>query len=131
MLTLRALLDQYVLHRQVVVRRRTEYDLSEAEKRAHILEGLKIALDHLDAVIALIRAAKDPETARQGLMSQFKLSEIQATAILEMRLQRLTGLERKKIEEEYLEIIQLIEQLRSILASDKKMLAIIQDEVRR
>jgi DNA gyrase subunit A len=130
-LTLRALLDQYVMHRQVVVRRRTEYDLAEAERRAHILEGLKIALDHLDAVIALIRAAKDVDTARTGLMAQFKLSEIQANAILEMRLQRLTGLERAKIEQEYLEVIQLIEQLRSILASEKKMLAIIQDEVRR
>ena len=130
-LTLRALLDQYVLHRQVVVRRRTEFDLAEAERRAHILEGLKIALDHLDAVIALIRAAKDVETARSGLMAQFKLSEIQANAILEMRLQRLTGLERAKIEQEYLEVIQLIEKLRSILASEKKMLAIIQDEVRR
>jgi DNA gyrase subunit A len=130
-LTLRALLDQYVMHRQVVVRRRTEFDLAEAERRAHILEGLKIALDHLDAVIALIRAAKDVDTARTGLMAQFKLSEIQANAILEMRLQRLTGLERAKIEQEYLEVIQLIEQLRSILASEKKMLAIIQDEVRR
>jgi DNA gyrase subunit A len=100
-LTLRALLDQYVMHRQVVVRRRTEFDLAEAERRAHILEGLKIALDHLDAVIALIRAAKDVDTARTGLMAQFKLSEIQANAILEMRLQRLTGLERAKIEQEY------------------------------
>ncbi|MGH7742810.1 MAG: DNA gyrase C-terminal beta-propeller domain-containing protein, partial [Candidatus Eiseniibacteriota bacterium] len=115
----------------VVVRRRTEFDLAEAERRAHILEGLKIALDHLDAVIALIRAAKDVDTARTGLMEQFKLSEIQASAILEMRLQRLTGLERAKIEQEYLEVIQLIEKLRSILASEKKMLGIIQDEVRR
>ena len=130
-LTLRALIDQYVRQRKIVVKRRTEFDLAEAEKRAHVLEGLKIALDHLDAVIALIRAAKDVDTARTGLMTQFKLSEIQATAILEMRLQRLTGLERAKIEQEYLEIIQLIEQLRSILASEKKMLAIIQDEVRR
>jgi DNA gyrase subunit A len=130
-LNLRALLDQYVRHRRVVVRRRTEFDLAEAEKRAHILEGLKIALDHLDAVIALIRASRDPETAREGLMAQFKLTEIQASAILEMRLQRLTGLERDKIEKEYLEVIQLIEKLRSILASEKKMLAIIQDEVKR
>jgi DNA gyrase subunit A len=130
-MNLRQLVDQYVLHRQEVVRRRTEFDLAEAEKRAHILEGLKIALDHLDAVITLIRGSKDVETARQGLMSQFKLSEIQANAILEMRLSRLTGLERSKVEQEYLEIIQLIERLRSILASPKKMLAIIQDEVRR
>ncbi len=130
-LTLRALIDEYVTHRQVVVRRRTEFDLAEAERRAHILEGLKIALDHLDAVIALIRAAKDVETARTGLMTQFQLSEIQANAILEMRLARLTGLERSKIEQEYLEVIQLIEQLRSILASPQKILGIIRDEVAR
>ncbi len=130
-MNLRQLVDQYVLHRQEVVRRRTEFDLAEAEKRAHILEGLKIALDHLDAVITLIRGSKDVDAARQGLMSQFKLSEIQANAILEMRLSRLTGLERSKVEQEYLEIIQLIERLRSILANPKKMLAIIQDEVRR
>jgi DNA gyrase subunit A len=130
-LTLRGLLDQYIRHRREVVKRRTEFDLAEAEKRAHILEGLKIALDHLDEVIALIRKSKDPETARTGLMTQFKLTESQASAILEMRLQRLTGLEREKIQAEYLEVIQLIEQLKSILASDKKMLGIIQDEVRR
>lgn len=130
-LTLRALIDQYIRHRQIVVRRRTEFDLAEAEKRAHILEGLKIALDHLDAVITLIRAAKDVDAARTGLMTTFKLSEIQASAILEMRLARLTGLERTKIEQEYLEVIQLIEKLRSILASEKKMLQIIQDEVRK
>ncbi len=130
-LTLRGLIDQYIEHRREVVRRRTEFDLAEAERRAHILEGLKIALDHLDAVIALIRASKDVETARQGLMKEFKLSEIQSNAILEMRLQRLTALERSKIEQEYLEVIQLIEQLRSILASEKKMLGIIRDEVKR
>ena len=130
-LTLRALLDQYVRHRREVVRRRTEFDLSEAEKRAHILEGLKIALDNLDAVIALIRKAKDSETARAGLVATFKLTEIQANAILDMRLARLTGLERDKIQAEYLEVIQLIEKLRSILASEKKMLGIIQDEVKR
>jgi DNA gyrase subunit A len=130
-LDLRQLVGQYVLHRQEVVRRRTEFDLAEAEKRAHILEGLKIALDHLDAVIALIRKSKDVESARQGLMSEFKLSEIQANAILEMRLARLTALERSKVEQEYLEVIQLIERLKSILASPKKILAIIQDEVRR
>ena len=130
-LNLRALLDQYVRHRREVVRRRTEFDLAEAERRAHILEGLKIALDHLDEVIALIRKSKDPDAARTGLMQEFKLTEIQASAILEMRLQRLTGLEREKIQAEYLEVIQLIEKLRSILASDKKMLGIIQDEVRK
>ena len=130
-LDLRRLVDEYVRHRREVVRRRTEFDLAEAEKRAHVLEGLKIALDHLDAVIALIRKSKDVDTARQGLMSQFGLSEIQANAILEMRLSRLTGLERAKVEQEYLEVIQLIEKLRSILASAKKMLGIIQEEVRR
>ncbi|TMQ51459.1 MAG: DNA gyrase subunit A [Candidatus Eisenbacteria bacterium] len=130
-LTLRALIDQYVLHRQTVVRRRTEFDLAEAERRAHILEGLKIALDHLDQVIALIRGSKDVDTAREGLISSFKLTETQANAILEMRLQRLTGLERSKIEQEYLEVIQLIEQLKSILASPQKMLGIVKDEVRR
>ncbi len=130
-LTLRGLLDQYVRHRREVVRRRTEFDLAEAERRAHILEGLKIALDHLDEVIALIRKSKDTETARAGLMTSFKLSEIQASAILEMRLARLTGLERDKIVAEYLEIIKLIEQLGSILASEQKMLGIIKDEVRR
>ena len=130
-LTLRALIDQYVLHRQTVVRRRTEFDLAEAERRAHILEGLKIALDHLDQVIALIRGSKDVDTAREGLISSFQLTETQANAILEMRLQRLTGLERSKIEQEYLEVIQLIEQLKSILASPQKMLGIVKDEVRR
>jgi DNA gyrase subunit A len=130
-MNLRTLVDQYVLHRQRVVRRRTEFDLAEAEKRAHILEGLKIALDHLDAVIALIRRSKDVETARAGLISEFKLTEIQANAILEMRLSRLTALERSKVEQEYLEVIQLIEKLRSILASPQKILAIIRDEVTR
>ncbi len=130
-LTLRGLLDQYVGHRQEVVRRRTEFDLAEAERRAHVLEGLKIALDHLDAVIALIRKSKDVDTARAGLMTQFKLTEVQANAILDMRLQRLTGLERRKIEEEYLEVIKLIEQLKSILANPKKILGIIKDEVAR
>ena len=130
-LTLRALIDEYIRHRQEVVRRRTAFDLAEAERRAHILEGLKIALDHLDAVIALIRGSKDVDTARAGLMTNFKLSEIQADAILEMRLARLTSLERSKIEQEYLEVIQLIEQLRSILASPQKMLTIIKTEVER
>jgi DNA gyrase subunit A len=129
-LNLKQLVEQYIRQRQIVVRRRTEFDLAEAEKRAHILEGLKIALDHLDEVIALIRKSKDVESARSGLMSSFKLSEIQANAILEMRLSRLTALERSKVEQEYLEVIQLIEKLRSILANPKKILAIIQDEVR-
>jgi len=130
-LTLRQLLDEYIRHRQVVVRRRTEFDLAEAEKRAHILEGLKIALDHLDEVIALIRASKDVETARTGLMARFQFTEIQANAILEMRLSRLTGLEREKIEAEYLELLKLIELLRGILANPGKILAIIKEEATR
>ena len=130
-MSLRTMIDHYIEHRRIVVKRRTEFDLAEAERRAHILEGLKIALDHLDAVITLIRAAKDIETARAGLMTQFKLSEIQANAILEMRLARLTGLERSKIEAEYLEVIKLIELLRGILASPAKILLIIREEVMR
>ena len=127
--TLRQLIDEYVRHRRAVVRRRTEFDLAEAERRAHILEGYKIALDNIDAVIELIKKSKDTETARAGLMSRFGLSEIQANAILDMRLARLTGLERAKIEQEYLETIKLIEELKSILASLAKMMRIIRDEV--
>ena len=130
-LTLKGLIDEYVGYRREVVRRRAEFDLAESEKRAHVLEGLKIALEHLDAVIALIRKAKDVDAARTGLMTEFKLTEIQANAILEMRLARLTSLERSKVEQEYLEVIKLIEQLRSILASPQKMLGIIKDEVVR
>src|SRR5262245_55561288 len=130
-LNLKQLVSEYIRHRQEVVRRRTAFDLAEAERRAHILEGLKIALDHLDEVIALIRRSKDVETARTGLMTSFKLSEIQANAILEMRLSRLTALERSKVEQEYLEVIQLIEQLRSILANPRKILDIIQTEIAR
>jgi len=128
-LTLREMIDVYIEHRQVVVRRRTQFDLDEAEKRAHILEGLKIALDHIDEIIALIKKSPDVDTARQGLMQKFKLSEIQAQAILDMRLQRLTGLERKKVEDEYVEVIKLIEKLKGILASPRKIMEIIKNEV--
>ncbi len=128
-LTLKEMIEHYVAHRRDVVVRRTRFDLAEAEKRAHILEGLKIALDHIDEIVALIRAAADAEAARTGLMSRFGLSEIQANAILEMRLSRLTGLERKKIDDEYLEVIQLIERLRAILESPAKVLQIIKDEL--
>jgi DNA gyrase subunit A len=113
-----------------MVVRRTRFELSEAEKRAHILEGFKIALDHIDEIVALIKAAADTDAARQGLMARFGLSEIQSNAILDMRLARLTGLERKKIEDEYLEVIQLIEQLRAILDSPAKVLQIIKDDLR-
>lgn len=119
-LNLKQLIEYYVKHRIEVITRRTEFELKEAEKRAHILEGLLIALDHLDEVIALIRGSKDPDEARSGLMEKFSLSEIQARAILDMRLQRLTGLERDKIMAEYKEIKELIDELKSILASEEK-----------
>jgi len=128
-LTLKEMISHYIAHRQEVVVRRTQYDLAEAEKRAHILEGYKIALDNIDEIVALIKASANTERAREGLMARFGLSEIQANSILEMRLARLTGLERQKIEDEYLEVIQLIEQLRAILASPAKVLAIIKDEL--
>lgn len=129
LLNLKDLIRHYVDHRIVVITRRTEYELREAEKRAHILQGLLIALDNLDAVISLIRAARDPETAKNGLMEQFSLSEIQARAILEMRLQRLTGLEREKIVKEYEEIMLLIADLQDILANEFRKYEIIKTEL--
>lgn len=117
--------------RREVIRRRTEYELRKAEARRHILEGLKIALDHIDQVIALIRAAKSPGEARDGLMAQFSLSQIQAQAILDMQLQRLTGLERQKILDELAELLKLIERLLAILASDRLVMQIIVDELKR
>jgi DNA gyrase subunit A len=129
-LTLVELLETFVDFRREVVRRRTEFELRKAEARAHILEGLKIALDHIEAVIALIRAAKNPGDAREGLMTQFGLSQIQAQAILDMQLQRLTGLERQKILDELAEILQLIERLRAILSSDKLLMEIVVSELR-
>jgi DNA gyrase subunit A len=128
-LNLRQMLKEYISYREQVIVRRTKFELAEAEKRAHILEGLKIALDHLDEVIALIRRSKTTETARKALMERFKLSEIQAQAILDMPLKRLTSLERKKIEDEYLELIKLIARLRSILESRAKVLALIRGEL--
>ncbi len=128
-LNLKQLIEYYIKHRIEVITRRTEYDLKEAEKRAHILEGLLIALDHLDEVIALIRSSKDPDEARNGLMTRFNLSEIQARAILDMRLQRLTGLERDKIIEEYKQIQELIEELKSILASEDKKKELIKADL--
>src|SRR5699024_7508010 len=103
--------------------------LNKAEARAHILEGLRVALGHLDEVISLIRESKTAEIAKNGLIEQFDLSEKQAQAILDMRLQRLTGLEREKIEEEYNELLELIKELREILADDEKVLQIIRDEL--
>ena len=128
-LNLKDMIHHYVNHRHEVVVRRTEYELREAEKRAHILEGYLIALDNLDEVIALIRNSRDPETARNGLIERFGLSEIQARAILDMRLQRLTGMEREKIQEEYKEIMTLIEDLKDILASEERRMQIIKDEL--
>ena len=128
-LNLKDQIVHYVNHRHEVVIRRTQYELREAEKRAHILEGLLIALDHLDEVIALIRASQTPTIAQEGLMSQFQLSEIQSKAILEMRLQRLTGLERDKIREEYNELMKLIEYYRDVLANEDLRMEIIRDEM--
>ena len=129
-LTLSELLDNFIEFRRDVVRRRTEFELRKAEARAHILEGLKIALDHLDAVIALIRSARNPAEAREGLIGQFGLSPIQAQAILDMQLQRLTGLERQKILDELADILQQIERLRAILSSDKLLMEIVVRELR-
>ena len=128
-LPLRSVLEHYIDHRKEIVRRRTEFDLAKARARAHILEGLKIALDHLDAVIKTIRESNDVDTARDNLMSGFDLSELQAQAILDMRLARLAALERKKIEDEYLEVIQLIAELEDILANPTRVLSIIKDEL--
>jgi DNA gyrase subunit A len=129
-LSLVEVLEHFVEFRREVVRRRIEFDLRKAEARAHILEGLKIALDHLDAVIALIRASKAVAEARDGLMATFGLSQVQAQAILDMQLQRLTGLERQKIVDELTEVLALIERLRSILASDALLIQIVVDELR-
>ena len=129
-LPLKSVLQHYVDHRREIVRRRTEYDLEKARERAHILEGLKIALDHLDAVIKTIRESPDVDRARTNLMNGFELSERQAQAILDMRLARLAALERKKIEDEYLEVIQLIAELEDILANTARVLSIIKDELR-
>jgi len=128
-LNLKQMLQHFIDFRHEIVVRRTKFDLDKAEKRAHILEGFKIALDNLDEIIALIRGSRDPETAKNGLMKRFKLSEIQAQAILDLRLQRLTGLERKKIETEYLETIKLINKLKAILANKGMRMQIIKDEL--
>jgi len=128
-LNLKEMLKHFIDHRHEIVVRRTKYELAEAEKRAHILEGLKIALDNIDAIIALIKKSKTVEDAKNGLMKNFALSEIQAKAILEMRLQRLTGLEREKIENEYLELIKLIARLKGVLESRALRMDIIKNEI--
>jgi len=128
-LNLKEILFYYLEHQKDVVTRRTRYDLNKAEERAHILEGLKIALSNLDEVIKIIRGSKDVDTARQGLMSRFGLTEKQAQAILDMRLQRLTALEREKIDEEYRELIKKIEYYNTILADERVLLGVIRQEL--
>lgn len=128
-LNIKQMMEEFIKHRNEVIVRRTKYELDAAEKRAHILEGFIIALDNIDAVIKTIKESKDTPTANTNLQQRFGLSEIQAKAILEMRLQRLTGLEREKIQQEYREIIQLIEKLRAILASKELQMQIISDEL--
>ena len=128
-LTLKEMMQHFIIHRMDVLIKRTKYELDAAERRAHILEGYIIALDNIDAVIDTIKKSRDVETAKNNLIRRFKLSEIQAKAILDMRLQRLTGLERKKIEDEYKELIKLIEKLKGILSSEEKRYLIIKDEL--
>lgn len=128
-LSLKAALEEFVRHRHEVVTRRTQFDLAKAEAREHILIGLKIALDHIDEVIKTIRASKDTPTAKENLMKKFKLSELQATAILEMRLQKLAGLERQKVEEELKAVQALIKELKELLASPTKMKNLIKKEM--
>ncbi|MGB0925254.1 MAG: DNA gyrase subunit A, partial [Minisyncoccia bacterium] len=128
-LGLKDILSHFIVHRQEIVRRRTEFDLRKAEARAHILEGLNKALDHIDEVIALIKKSSDGAEAMTNLMKKFKFSEIQAKAILEMKLQKLAGLERKKIEDELKAILKFIKELKALLASVPKMLAVIKDEL--
>ncbi len=128
-LTIKQCLEYYLEHQKEIIKRRTAFELNKAEARAHILEGLRIALDHLDEVISLIRNSKTADIAREGLIERFQLSEKQAQAILDMRLQRLTGLEREKIEEEYKELQALIAELKAILADEEKVLEIIREEL--
>lgn len=128
-LSLKSMLSEFISHRQVVVKRRTEFDLKKAKDREHILLGLKKALDHIDEVIKIIRASKDTATAKENLIKKFKFSDLQAIAILDMKLQKLAGLERKNIENELKEKQDLIKELESLLASPKKMLKVISDEL--
>lgn len=128
-LNIKEMLYHYVEHRKIVIVRRTNFELKKAEARAHILEGLKIAIDNLDAVVKTIRQSPDTDTARINLMEKFRLSKLQAQAILDMKLQQLTGLERKKVDDEYIEVIKNIERLKSILEDPKKVLGIIKDEL--
>jgi len=128
-LTLRQILEAYIAHRKVIIRRRTQFELDKALKRAHILEGLKIALKYIDRIIKVIKTSKNTQDAKERLMKEFELSDLQSQAILEMQLQRLTALERDKIDAEYLELLKKIEICRAILASEKKIEGIIKDEL--
>ena len=128
-MNLKELMDRFLAHREEVITRRTKYDLMRAEERAHILEGYRMALDHIDEIVQLIKKSPTPDEAKKGLVKKFKLSEIQAQAILDLRLQRLTGLERKKIEDEYLELIKKIEYYHSILDSRTRLLGLIREEL--
>ena len=128
-LTLRELVREYVEHRKVVVTRRSQFELRRARERAHILEGYRIALDHIDAIIKLIRASQTTEDARAGLMKKFELSEIQANAILDLRLQRLVALERKKIEEEYVAVLKTIAELEDVLRSERRIYGVVKTEI--
>lgn len=131
LLSLKQLLQHFLIHRLNVVKRRTKFELKEAEDRAHIVEGLKIAVKNIDRVIAIIKSSKDPDRAKVALQKKFKLTEIQAKAILEMRLQKLTGLERKKLEDEYYELIRTIEKLKGILKSKRVLMRTIKDELQQ
>jgi DNA gyrase subunit A len=126
---LKELIVNYINHRRIIVRRRTQFELNKAEQRAHILEGLKISLSNIDSVVKLIKSSKDPKTAKQDLIKNFKLTELQSQAILDMKLQRLTSLEQNKIKEELESLIKLIKQLKEILASEQKILEIIKNEL--
>ena len=128
-LSLRQMLVHYLDHQKEVVTRRTKFELDRAERRAHVLEGYLIALDNLDAVIALIRGADDADTARPELMQQFGLTEIQAQAILDMRLRALTGLERKRVKDEHADLLERIAELRAILADEARLMALIREEL--
>ncbi len=128
-MNIKQMIECYIAHRREVITRRTKFELQKAEERAHILEGFRIALDNIDAVVKIIRGADDRDDAKKKLMDKFKLSEIQCNAILEMRLYQLTGLERDKIEEEYLAIIKSIEYLKGLLASEKKLMAVVKTEL--
>jgi DNA gyrase subunit A len=128
-MNIKQMIECYIAHRKEVITRRTKFELQKAEDRAHILEGFRIALDNIDAVVKIIRNADDREDAKKKLMDKFKLSELQCNAILEMRLYQLTGLERDKIEEEYLDLIKRIEYLKSLLASEKKLMGVVKTEL--